>query len=523
MVRRPWSDGNSPPCQLRHKGTVVHSVLSRQWWPVRSEDLDFISQASLESNIELPADCLHHQEVALSIIEKVSLLPAGSMIGVQGPWGRGKTDVLARIAKTAGIGSGHTRETGAAIWINPWQYGTPDLLSPIVIALLKKIRPKERTKSEALWKAAESVIKAGLSFGLKATALTIPGGQIYDAAAKEATSLLEGLFRARELDRKTEPDPDPVSEMGHRFAELVGEALAVEKVAGGTKLLICVDDLDRCLPHRQVALLEALHFLISAQAQATILVALDPTLARQSVIAHYGTDTFDPERYLDKMFDLRVTLPSISGENLNSLIRSKLGTRVAFQGEEIKRAELASRSRLFTDIENSLQKALFLPDFRNPRMIDRILRRIHLLFCSGVPLEMDITQGQQWLLILWLALIERRPEVRAAFQDVSPSNRDERLHRMDATYQFTESVYHFPGTPTPAPLSEIQAKRDSHMRSVGMPAREQAPDMCTVFAVLWENHKSWTPYEHRLNDPKEWTLMAKIFTAFDDLLVQAGL
>ena len=135
--------------------------------------------------------------------------------------------------------------------------------------------------AEAIRKAAESVIKAGLNFGLKATALTIPGGQIYETGAKEAIDLLEGLFHARDLECESVPDPDPVSEMGKRFAELVRVLLAKHEVAPNARLLICVDDLDRCLPHRQVALLEALHFLVTAGAQATILVALDPTLARQ--------------------------------------------------------------------------------------------------------------------------------------------------------------------------------------------------------------------------------------------------
>ena len=59
---------------------------------------DFISQATLDS-LKLSRDVLWHEDMANSILEKAPYLPPGAVIAVQGPWGRGKTDVLARIAK----------------------------------------------------------------------------------------------------------------------------------------------------------------------------------------------------------------------------------------------------------------------------------------------------------------------------------------------------------------------------------------------------------------------------------------
>jgi hypothetical protein len=495
--------------------------------------MDFVSQATLEAGFQPPEDCLGHDGIAQSILEKLRVLPSGSVISIQGPWGRGKTDVLARIAVASC--SGNTPSGSAptkAIWINPWQYGTPDLLSPIVIALLKKIHRKNPTPGEALWKAAESVIKAGIGFGLKATAVTLPGGKLFEVAAEEAKSLLAGLFEAHGLEQDAKSDPDPVSEMGSRFKELVNAALTSEGAARGARQLICVDDLDRCLPDRQVALLEALHFLVSAGAQATILVALDPALARQSVITHYGTDMFDPERYLDKMFDLRVSLPAVSGDILKTLIRKQLAMIVRFEDTEVSRSEFAATrcGQLFIDLEDAFDKALFLPDFCNPRMIGRILQRIYLLACSEVPFKMQINPEERWILVLWLVLIERRPEFRAAIRAAATSEEKKNLLKeMRQAYSFDTSPHTIrryvpPHSPMQSetvepPISEIQAERESLMLAIGMPERARAPDLCRIFPNLYARWEK--THEHAQEHPN--VAFARIFADFDDLLVQAGL
>jgi len=498
------------------------------------EVVDFISEATLKTDLKPPSDCLGHDRVARSILDKVALLQPGSMIALQGPWGRGKTDVLWRVAILSGAGKPEVPVTQKAIWINPWQYGTPDLLSPLVLALLKLVPEERRTRNEALWKAAESIIKAGVGFGIKATSFVVPGGKIFEAVASEAKDLLSGLFEAQNLDRDHKPDPDPVSEMGRRFDQLVKEVFANNGTDNESRLLICVDDLDRCLPHRQVALLEALHFLISAGAPATILVALDPTLARQSVIAHYGTRMFDPERYLDKMFDLRITLPALSGEVLAGLVKKQLASLVDFKGTRVSYMEVAADhcGKLFPDLQGAFKEALFLPDFCNPRMIKRMLERIRLLASSNVSLEMDIDRGDAWLLVLWLALVERRPELRSALQGADGADtRGQRLSQIRSAYIFDtskrESVEVSYGVGTThrgetrrtvePPPSEIQAKKDSAMEAIGMPRRDDAADLVTVLHKLYDLERpSWREAGH-------WATLAQIFSRFDDILVRAGL
>ena len=384
---------------------------------------DFVSEASLESGLRLADDNLGHDKFANQVLEKAAMLHPGSVVAIQGPWGRGKTDVLARVALTVLKGEGRSKGFLRAVsWINPWQYGTTDLLTPLVISLLRKISPKRRSTSKSLWKAAETLLKAGTNFGLKLTPQAVPGGGLLDITAGIAESVFKGLLEAKAVENEPELDPDPVQAMGQRFRELVGELISDEQELANPRMLICVDDLDRCLPDRQVALLEAVRFLTSAGARATFLVALDPALARQAVIAHYQTSAFDPDRYLDKMFQLRLTLPAVAPADLVSLIRGQLKRRVGdakdqrMLGHVIEK--MLTKDRL-AELEEVAPEILRVPGLRNPRIVSRIFERLCLLARSGTSsgdLGLESKRDLKTLL-LWLVLIERWPQVREALQD----------------------------------------------------------------------------------------------------------
>lgn len=419
--------------------------------------IDFVSQSTLDQGFEPIEDSLDHQGFAESLLATALRMPKGCVVALQGPWGRGKTDVLTRVAGRLHQADGTDDHDRAArpIWINPWQYGTPDLLTPLVIELLHRIPTKKRRLYAAtLRRAAESLVRAGASFGLKATAMALPVGQILSAAAEPIDRVLEGLFSAGTSQNEAAPDPDPVAMMATRFRELV-DLLLMRANINDARLVICVDDLDRCLPHRQVALLEALRFLGSSGAATTVLVALDPTLARQAVVTHYGTDVFDPDLYLDKMFHLRVTLPAMSPAGVTTLIRRELTTRqvgesnlgdwMTGQPRELPiqgvRPDwdwpstprelgwpggfpLDPMSR-YDIVARAMSDALEVQELRSPRLITRMIERIHVLANRSAgrsgetiaPLWMT-TPTQLKLFVLWLAIGERWPAVRAAMQAI---------------------------------------------------------------------------------------------------------
>jgi KAP family P-loop domain len=284
-------------------------------------------------------DALGHDGVAAAIAGHVTRLAAGSVIAVHGPWGRGKTDVVSRVFEL------FEQDPAAPepLWIDPWQYGRPDLIQPLVLALLSRMRDQEPKDRDRLRKAAVTLLHAGNAMMFKAVSVLVPFGAIAGAAQPAVDTLIDRALAGGDSPQP-DADADPVHTMALRFYELVDEVLAQPSPEGTpgrdaarrpTKpLLICIDDLDRCLPDHQIAMLEAIHFLTSAGANCSFLVALDPVLVRQAAITHYQTDGFDSNQYLDKLFHLRVNLTALAPGRIGMLVDAELAGPASRDGAQ---------------------------------------------------------------------------------------------------------------------------------------------------------------------------------------------
>lgn len=359
---------------------------------------DFLNQSAVDQGLQLPSDTLGHEATATRLLAWSAQLPAGAVIAVQGDWGRGKTDVLARVAAQTVRNPG---PAGSALWLNPWQYGTPDLLTPLVQALQERAGVHDNARLRA---AASRLVKAGVNFGLKAAGEAIPGGQLLEIASPAVQSLLEG--ESESGSQKV----DPVMEMAQDFRELTLAALG-DYAEVGTRLIVCVDDLDRCLPGRQVALLQGLRFLVAAGAPVTLLIALDPVLAHAGVRLHYGAQEIDADRYLDKIFDLRLSLPGLDPLAVAAFFSSRLQQPVRTERGDFPLAEQLSLPWL----EVHAGAIAPVQSLRNPRVLARLCDKLRVLAATG-DLPAPPTQAHAESLLLWLAFGERWPRHRALVQ-----------------------------------------------------------------------------------------------------------
>lgn len=81
-------------------------------------------------------------------------------------------------------------------------------------------------------------------------------------------------------------------------------SLLVEK---GNRLVIFIDELDRCKPSYAVRLLEKIKHYFSDD-RITVVFSVNSKQLQHTIKKYYGDD-FDASRYLDRFFDLRMTLP----------------------------------------------------------------------------------------------------------------------------------------------------------------------------------------------------------------------
>ena len=106
---------------------------------------------------------------------------------------------------------------------------------------------------------------------------------------------------ALELIKETKDEAEKVSEFLQSLLPEVGE-----------RLIVFVDELDRCKPSYAVKLLEKIkHYFLDEE--ITFVFSVNINELQHTIKKHYGSD-FDATRYLDRFFDLRATLPKFDLE-----------------------------------------------------------------------------------------------------------------------------------------------------------------------------------------------------------------
>jgi hypothetical protein len=367
-------------------------------------------QQARQYGIKAVYDALRHDGLATAIAGHIASLPLGSVISVQGSWGRGKTDVLTRVFDLFAAGDGP-----APIWIDPWQYGRPDLIQPVIVELLKRTRDRTWNK-EWLRTTAATLLHASNAMIFKAVSVFVPFGSVADAAQQPVDQLIDKALDVGNDQSST--DADPVHEMAMRFRELVDVVLSLQnsaQVSSDKPLLVCVDDLDRCLPDHQIAMLEAIHFLTSAGANCTFLVALDPVLVQQAAFTHYRTEALDINQYLDKLFQLRVNLTALRPAQIEELVAAEFSAPVIAELHDGLDAEPGA-------VQAAFSKAFFVPELANPRLVHRTFQRLRLVAAANVRAghaelrEPDVLDT----LVAWCAIAERWPQLRQLLQASPP-------------------------------------------------------------------------------------------------------
>jgi hypothetical protein len=137
-------------------------------------------------------------------------------------------------------------------------------------------------------------------------------------------------------DASARPDPHvPESMERPPLVDEAGDALPQID-----RIVVYIDDLDRCSPRRVVDMLEAVHLLLAVDL-FVVVVAVDPRWLLGAIGAHHrevlaAGDPADtgmselrqtPVQYLEKIFQLVLTLPPLDTEGYQRLLNSLLGIR----------------------------------------------------------------------------------------------------------------------------------------------------------------------------------------------------
>jgi hypothetical protein len=101
------------------------------------------------------------------------------------------------------------------------------------------------------------------------------------------------------------------------------------------RIVLFIDDLDRCPPDRVVEVLQAVHLILSFRL-FVIVVAVDSRWLLRSLEAYYarqfqtvdGSWESKPQHYLEKIFQIPFALPPMSDTGFSELVKGLLGAQV---------------------------------------------------------------------------------------------------------------------------------------------------------------------------------------------------
>ncbi|PZN77353.1 MAG: hypothetical protein DM484_14905 [Candidatus Methylumidiphilus alinenensis] len=286
-------------------------------------------------------------------------------IGVTGKWGSGKTSVLRRAFATLGglpisqslqLGGDSTELTEGdfeklqhqknsrneelswsnelhfaagqclCIWYSPWQHQNAD--NPL-IPLLQEIRAQYGVKRKWLEKSKALNRQGGLA-ALKLLEHTIDA--VLSLTMGKPVKLAVGISEnVRKSWRENNPENLAQASDGQRFHLLFEDAviallndLAGTDDADHSRLIIFIDDLDRCEEKSVVSLLEAIKLYLGTR-RCVFVLGVDDMAVAGALKRHWqGRDDDHNREYLEKLFQATVPVPLPREKNLQDLIVRQL-------------------------------------------------------------------------------------------------------------------------------------------------------------------------------------------------------
>jgi predicted KAP-like P-loop ATPase len=274
-------------------------------------------------------DLLYFEAISQTIVDLI--LSHGQeplSLGVHGDWGAGKSSVLEMIY--AGLVADPKT---LCIRFNGWQFqGLEDAKFSLIESIITEVAEAKKMEGGVLAAAGRlggrvDVIKFFKTLFTAGVAIKtgIPNPQ----AVKDALALLKGFQEARaenlnapetieKLGKaiqllKEEPKrvlPEEIRAFHDEFAELI-DAAKIDR------LVILIDDMDRCLPKTTIETLEAIRLFLFAK-KTTFVIAADEAMIEYCVRQHFpelpvasGPLTY-AKNYLEKLIQVPFRIPALS-------------------------------------------------------------------------------------------------------------------------------------------------------------------------------------------------------------------
>lgn len=376
------------------------------------------------TDIDNLTDELSRHSLAKTIAGDILGERTPSVIGVYGTWGSGKSYLLSQVIRELLEHNQQGSKRQAIVCaFNPWQYEMEHNLAAGLIKTLANIEThfpaheQERgyqlrnpplNNKETYRLIAENLI----DLVIEVTPHVVPGGVVAAAAAKTIRATTKTFQQPTEQGSQRLL----IDEVKGKMTELVEAILDSAHAADPTKqkqyrLVVFIDDLDRCSPENMVRMLEWLkvHLLVEG---CTYVLALDHIAAARAIVGRYREYLGEDQdlayglRYLEKLIELDYELGIAHNVELMAIRQVHHPHKVPYQ----KVSEMAQHLRGgdFPGVQQ-IDQLLSLRSLLVPRTMLKIINRFKRImeFLREHPLTNQLPESYPFWVLFLIAMYYR--------------------------------------------------------------------------------------------------------------------
>jgi len=264
---------------------------------------------------------------------------------------------------------------------NAWLYqGYDDAKTALLQSVAKKLSEELKKRhipesDETLWKRFQKFTKRinwlqVSKIGLPLLVGLIPGAAPTGVAAALISSIVNSIKTPDDKGKNAEAVETNLKEFLSNFDDILKDdetkstTQQIEELRKdfedileklNIRLVVLVDDLDRCLPETAISTLEAMRLLLFVKRTAFI-IAADEQMIRNGVRAHFGNVDLSDDlitSYFDKLIQVPITVPRLG------IPEVKVYTFLLFLDLEARKGNVSidSQQKVQKNLEEALSKA----------------------------------------------------------------------------------------------------------------------------------------------------------------------
>jgi len=236
-------------------------------------------------------------------------------IGIYGEWGTGKTTLMKSIERNLSENQENSAQSFLPIWFNAWKYEREDGLA--TISLLKTVG-YVMANHEIYDSLSKTIFKG----------LTIVGKDMIQQIAMQAVSKTQQVADEEievKMDYLNKLYRDSVYYEGLDKIKKEMETIRGEK--GDYRVVIFIDDLDRCSPVKALEVLESIKLFLDIEGFVFV-IGLSHKTVTELISKAYNSTGVKGEDYIKKIIQIPIKIPSWSKESIIDLINNSIITNL---------------------------------------------------------------------------------------------------------------------------------------------------------------------------------------------------